>query len=60
MKHIDDLDLVAFQRQIVGCGQTGRTGPTQAQCDTAYAGGGPTVTVTGGIQAWTVPSSRTS
>lgn len=40
------------------CGATGAAGPTQAQCDTAY-GGTITVTVTGGIQSWTVPATGT-
>ncbi|HET7262930.1 MAG TPA: IPTL-CTERM sorting domain-containing protein, partial [Casimicrobiaceae bacterium] len=34
------------------------TGPTQAACDTAY-GGAITVTVSGGIQSWTVPATGT-
>ncbi|HET7262272.1 MAG TPA: hypothetical protein VFK60_10700, partial [Casimicrobiaceae bacterium] len=40
------------------CGATGATGPTQAACDTAY-GGAITVTVSGGIQSWTVPATGT-
>ena len=40
------------------CGATGAAGPTQAQCDTAY-GGSVTVTVSGGIQSWTVPATGT-
>jgi hypothetical protein len=40
------------------CGATGATGPLQAACNTAY-GGSVTVTVTGGIQSWTVPASGT-
>ncbi|MDG2464121.1 MAG: T9SS type A sorting domain-containing protein [Crocinitomicaceae bacterium] len=38
---------------------TGNTGPTQAQCDAQYAGTNlaGNVTVTGGIQYWTVPTS---
>lgn len=40
------------------CGATGATGPLQAACDTAY-GGSVTVTVTGGIQSWTVPATGT-
>jgi len=40
------------------CGATGRTGPDQAACNTAYAGTPleGQVTVSGGIQQWTVPS----
>lgn len=41
---------------FTNCGQTGATGPSQAQCNTAY-GGNPSVTVTGGIQYWTVPAT---
>ncbi|MBM4372045.1 MAG: hypothetical protein FJ098_10355, partial [Deltaproteobacteria bacterium] len=42
-------------------GATGRLGPTQAQVSAAYAGTvlAGTVTVTGGIQAWTVPYTGT-
>lgn len=43
------------------CGQTGRTGPSQGQCDTAYSGTDldGAVTVNGGIQEWTVPTTGT-
>jgi len=39
------------------CSQTGSIGPSQGQCDTAYTGTdlAGDVTVTGGIQSWTVP-----
>jgi hypothetical protein len=39
------------------CGATGAAGPTQAQCDTAYAGTSLAagVSVTQGIQRWAVP-----
>ena len=39
------------------CGATGDLGPTQANCNAAYAAGGPTVVVAAGIQTWTVPVS---
>lgn len=39
------------------CGQTGRTGPSQTQCDNTYGAG--VVTVTNGIQAWTPPQNGT-
>jgi len=39
------------------CGQTGRTGPSQAQCNSAYGVG--VVTVVNGIQRWVVPQSGT-
>ncbi|MBW2264452.1 MAG: hypothetical protein JRG91_21005, partial [Deltaproteobacteria bacterium] len=48
-------------RTFTNCSATGSSGPTQAGCDTEYTGltlDGE-VTVTGGIQAWTVPMSGT-
>lgn len=41
------------------CGAAGRDGPTGADCTTAYTGTplAGAVTVTGGIQSWTVPST---
>jgi hypothetical protein len=44
------------------CGQTGATGPAQAQCNTAYPVGNPlsgVVTVVAGVQQWTIPSTGT-
>jgi hypothetical protein len=43
------------------CGATGRDGPTAAACTAAYTGTplAGAVTVTGGIQSWTVPTTRT-
>ena len=43
------------------CGQGGRFGPAQAQCDQAYAGTTleGAVGVSAGIQVWTVPTSGT-
>jgi hypothetical protein len=51
----------AGPRTFTNCSATGATGPTQAQCDTAYAGTtlDGEVTVTGGIQAWVAPTSAT-
>ena len=42
---------------FTNCGQTGRLGPSQGQCDANYAATtlAGQVTVTGGIQEWTVP-----
>ncbi|MGO8756187.1 MAG: IPTL-CTERM sorting domain-containing protein [Gallionellaceae bacterium] len=40
------------------CGATGASGPSQTNCNTAYAGN-PSVSVTGGIQTWTVPATGT-
>ncbi len=37
------------------CGQTGRIGPSQAQCNSSYGPG--VVTVNNGIQNWTVPAT---
>ena len=43
--------------QFTNCGQTGRTGPSQTQANSSYSGGSlsSSVTVSGGIQIWTVP-----
>jgi hypothetical protein len=43
------------------CAKTGQNGPTQSQCDSSYGGTEleGSVTVTGGIQVWEVPSSGT-
>ncbi len=43
------------------CGQIGATGPSQAQCDTTYAGTSlaGAVSVSGGMQSWTVPATTT-
>lgn len=50
---------------FTNCTATGNTGPTQAQCRTAYTPAGSwdetdsNFTVSGGIQTWTVPRSGT-
>ncbi|XP_031807981.1 leukocyte tyrosine kinase receptor [Sarcophilus harrisii] len=49
------------QWQFSTCGASGRRGPTQAQCDGAYAGGNVAVTVGAegslrGVQLWKVPA----
>lgn len=46
---------------FTNCGQTGRTGPSQSQCDSSYSGTtlDGLVTVTDGYQYWTVPSTGT-
>ncbi|MBW2263670.1 MAG: hypothetical protein JRG91_17035, partial [Deltaproteobacteria bacterium] len=48
-------------RTFTNCTATGPSGPTQAQCDTDYTGTtlDGEVTITGGIQTWTVPVSGT-
>lgn len=49
------------EREFTNCTQTGRYGPDQAQCNITYTGTTleGEVTVSGGIQAWTVPSTGT-
>jgi len=42
---------------FTNCGATGRSGPTQVMCDQAYGPG--VVSVTSGIQFWTVPATGT-
>jgi PKD repeat protein len=47
---------------FTNCGQTGRFGPTQAQCNTAYASSnlnGQVTINTQGVQEWTVPVTGT-
>ncbi|XP_043836302.1 leukocyte tyrosine kinase receptor isoform X5 [Dromiciops gliroides] len=53
--------LSDWQWQFSTCGASGRRGPTQAQCDGAYAGGNVAVTVGAegslrGVQLWKVPA----
>jgi hypothetical protein len=52
-------DASAQMWTFTTCGQGGRTGPSQGQCDTAYTGTTleSAVTVAGGIQSWTVPAT---
>ena len=55
-------DFEAFpQLSFTTCGQTGRTGPSQAQCNSAYVGTDldGAVTLAEGIQEWTVPFAGT-
>ncbi len=42
---------------FTNCAQTGRTGPSQSQCNSSYGPG--VVNVSSGIQEWTVPASGT-
>ena len=51
--------IAAGQYAFGTCGQTGYTGPSQSQCDSAYSGTGLAglVNVSGGIQMWTAPQS---
>jgi hypothetical protein len=46
--------VIGGSATFTNCGQTGRTGPTQTQCNNTYGAG--VVTVTSGIQYWTVPA----
>jgi hypothetical protein len=48
-------------RNFTNCSQSGNTGPSQAQCNTAYTSTtlAGEVTVSDGFQAWTVPVSGT-
>jgi hypothetical protein len=45
--------------EFTTCSKTGRVGPSQAQCNTAYQGNNLAgqVTVTAGVQRWTVPGT---
>lgn len=49
------------ERQFSNCGQTGRSGPTTAMCESTYADTplDGEVTVTSGIQYWTAPRTGT-
>ena len=48
-------------RNFTNCSSTGKNGPLQSDCNTAYASDdlNSEVTVTNGIQEWTVPSNAT-
>lgn len=46
-----------FALTFTPCGATGRFGPDQTQCNNAYGNG--VVSVSNGIQSWTVPQSGT-
>ena len=53
---LSDVDVL-----FTNCNQEGRTGPSQAQCNATYSGSQleSNVTVTSGIQYWTVPETGT-
>jgi len=53
--------IVKFDATFTTCGATGKSGPSQSQCNGAYAGGPlkGKVTVNGGYQRWTVPGNAT-
>lgn len=46
-----------FTHTFTNCGQINNTGPSQNQCNNTYGPG--VVTVNGGIQEWTVPTTGT-
>ena len=49
------------ERLFTNCGKTGKSGPSQSNCNTAYASTdlNGEVTVNNGIQSWTVPYTGT-
>ncbi len=49
------------ERQFTNCGKTGKSGPSQSNCNTAYFSTDleGEVTVSNGIQSWTVPYTGT-
>jgi hypothetical protein len=56
----DGSDLACFTTVVFhNCSSTGRYGPSQNDCNSGYAGTDlfGAVTVTGGIQEWTVPAT---
>ena len=53
----DDTVTVDEHVLFTNCDKEGNTGPSQAQCDEEYGAG--KVTVSGGIQTWTVPETGT-
>ena len=57
----DCKPIIKVNVTFTSCGVTGKSGPSQGQCDTAYAGGQlkGAVTVSSGYQRWTVPESGT-
>ena len=68
MKHLLYLPILflslAFSQETItftNCGQEGRYGPSQEQCDTTYAGTSldGNVNLNSGIQEWVVPHSGT-
>jgi hypothetical protein len=58
----DGSDLVCFSTVVFSnCGQSGRDGPSQTECENTYFGTdlAGAVTVNSGIQQWTVPGTAT-
>ncbi len=56
-QNITVTNCVAQSWTFTQCSATGRSGPSQSQCNTAYGPG--VVTVTSGVQFWTVPATGT-
>ena len=59
--HYKKNSAAAGLRAFNNCGKTGYDGPSQSDCNTAYASSdlNGEVTVTSGIQYWTVPATGT-
>lgn len=49
------INCVPATYSFSNCGQTGTSGPSQAQCNSSYGLG--VVSVNSGVQSWTVPAS---
>jgi hypothetical protein len=61
-QNCDGSDLICFNEVVFSnCTKTGRSGPSQTQCNSAYAGTdlSGAVTVNAGIQQWVVPQTNT-
>lgn len=56
-QNVTIVNCVPVSQTFTTCGATGRTGPSQSQCDVAY--GSSLVTVSGGKQTWVVPYTGT-
>lgn len=55
IQQINIINCQPMSQTFTTCGQAGRTGPSQSQCNAAYGSG--VVTVNGGIQEWVVPAT---
>ena len=61
LKVSDQNQFQGNSATFTNCGEEGKNGPSQGDCNTAYSGTNLEgfVTVSGGIQSWTVPSNAT-
>jgi len=61
LKVSDQNQFQGNSATFTNCGKEGKDGPSQGDCNTAYSGTNLEgfVTVSGGIQSWTVPSNAT-